>query len=71
MQAATPAIEINKLLNQLGVGLFALQAFAVVVILIAASLFVALYNALQERRYELALLRCLGARAWQVAAITL
>jgi putative ABC transport system permease protein len=40
----------------------ALRAFAVVLILAAAlSVFIALYTALEERRYDLAVMRTLGA----------
>ena len=62
MQAASPAFEIVKLLSNIGVGLEALQIFAVLVIFIAAlSIFIALFNALKERRYDLAIMRMLGA----------
>lgn len=63
MQAASPAYESARLMNMVGVGVDALRIFAVVMMLTAAvSVFVALMSALQERRYDLALLRTLGAR---------
>ena len=63
MQAASPAYEMARLLNLLGVGVDVLRVFAVVLMVTAAaSMFVALMSALQERRYDLALLRTLGAR---------
>jgi putative ABC transport system permease protein len=62
LMAASPANEITRLFSLLGVGLGALRAFAGVLIVAAAlGLFVALYTALQERRYDLAMMRTLGA----------
>jgi putative ABC transport system permease protein len=62
MQAASPAYETARLMNLVGVGIDALRIFAVVMMVTAAvSMFVALMSALQERRYDLALLRTLGA----------
>jgi putative ABC transport system permease protein len=72
MQAASPAYESARLLDLVGVGVDTLQWFAVVLMASAAlSLFVALTSALQERRYDLALLRTLGARPASLAALTL
>jgi putative ABC transport system permease protein len=63
MQAASPAYETARLMNLVGVGIDALRIFAVVLMATAAfSMFAALMSALQERRYDLALLRTLGAR---------
>ena len=63
MQAAAPAYETARLMNLVGVGVDALRIFAIVLMATAAlSVFVALTSALQERRYDLALLRTLGAR---------
>ena len=62
MQAALPAIEINRLRDQLGIGVSVLQGVALAIIIISAiSVFVALYNSLKDRRYELALMRSMGA----------
>ncbi len=72
MQAASPAYESAKLLDLVGVGVDTLQWFALVLMASAAlSVFVALTSALQERRYDLALLRTLGARPATLAALTL
>jgi len=61
-QAAAPAFEIRKLQQQLGLGLTLLQTFGYVMMAIAAlSLFATLLNALKERRYDLAILRSMGA----------
>ena len=63
MQAAAPAYESARLMNLIGVGVDTLRVFAVALMVSAAlSVFVALMSALQERRYDLALLRTLGAR---------
>jgi putative ABC transport system permease protein len=72
MQAASPAYESARLLNLVGAGVETLRWFAIVLMASAAlSLFVALTSALQERRYDLALLRTLGARPASLAALTL
>jgi putative ABC transport system permease protein len=70
MQAASPAYESAKLMNLIGVGVDALRILAVVLMVTAAlSVFVALMSALQERRYDLALLRTLGARPGTLFAL--
>jgi len=62
LQAATPAIEINRLYLLLGVGIDALRALAILIMVVSGlSVFISLLNALKERRYELALMRVLGA----------
>ena len=62
LQAASPAYETARLFRMVGVGVEALRGFAVVLILAAGlSVFIALYGALEERRYDLAVMRALGA----------
>ena len=62
LQAASPAYETARLFRIVGVGIEALRAFALVLIAAAGlSVFIALYNALEERRYDLAVMRTLGA----------
>jgi putative ABC transport system permease protein len=62
MQAATPALEINRLYEMLGVGESALRALALLIVVVSGlSIFIALFNSLKERRYELALMRVMGA----------
>ena len=62
LQAASPAYETARLFRIVGVGVEALRAFALVLILAAGlSVFIALYTALEERRYDLAVMRTLGA----------
>ncbi len=62
MQAASPAFETARLFSILGVGVNILMSFAYVLIFISAlSIFIALYNSLKERRYDLAVMRSMGA----------
>jgi putative ABC transport system permease protein len=62
LQAASPAYETARLFRIVGVGVEALRGFAALLILAAAlSVFIALYTALEERRYDLAVMRTLGA----------
>jgi putative ABC transport system permease protein len=62
MQAASPAYETARLFNVIGVGVDVLRGFALVLMLSAGlSVFIALYNALNDRRYDLAIMRTLGA----------
>lgn len=72
MQAASPAYETARLFSIIGVGVDVLRGFALVLILSAGlSLFIALYNALAERRYDLAVMRALGARPAKLMALML
>lgn len=62
LQAASPPFETARLFSLVGIGVDTLRAFAYVIILVAAlSTFIALYNALRERKYDLAIMRSLGA----------
>ena len=62
LQAASPAYETARLFRIVGAGVEALRAFAAVLMLAAGlSVFIALYTALEERRYDLAVMRTLGA----------
>ena len=72
MQAAAPAVEISRLLNMLGVGTDVLRAFAGVLLLTAGlSVFIALWNAVRERRADLALFRMLGATPFKIVSLLL
>ena len=69
MQAAAPAVEITRLLRMVGVGTEVLRGFGAVLLLTAAlSVFIALWNAVRERRADLAMLRMLGAPPGQGGA---
>ena len=62
MQAATPAIEINRLYALMGTGTKALRWLAIIIVVVSGlSIFISLYSSLRDRRYELALMRVMGA----------
>jgi putative ABC transport system permease protein len=62
LQAASPAFETARLFSILGIGVDIMKGFAYVLIFISAlSIFIALYSSLQERRYDLAIMRTMGA----------
>jgi putative ABC transport system permease protein len=62
LQAASPAYESARLFRMIGVGTEVIQAFGAVVLATAAlSLFIALYHALNERAYDIAVWRTRGA----------
>lgn len=62
MQAASPAFESTRLFSLLGVGIDALQQLAYIIMFMAAlSIFVSLYNAFKSRRYDIAIMRSMGA----------
>ena len=68
LQAAAPAIEVTRLLRLLGVGSEVLTGVGAVLLLTGAlSVFIALWNAVRERRQDLAMLRMLGAPPRRVA----
>jgi len=70
MQAASPAIEINRLYNMIGVGTDALRSLAILIAIVSAlSIFISLYKSMRERKYELALIRVLGAGRIKVFAL--
>ncbi len=72
MQAASPAYETARLFSIIGVGVDVLRGFALVLVFSAGlSVFIALYNALNERRYDLAIMRTLGARPATLMALLL
>lgn len=70
MQAASPAIEINRLYNMIGVGTDALRSLAILIAIVSAlSIFISLFKSMRERKYELALIRVLGAGRFKVFAL--
>ena len=71
LQAASPAYEGARLMSLVGAGVETLRVFALVLMASAAlSVLIALTSALEERRYDLALLRTLGARPAQLLALS-
>ena len=72
MQAASPAIEINRLFTLFGIGLKTLEYLAYGIMLISGvSIFIALFNRLKERQYEFALLRLHGASRMQILSLVI
>src|SRR5690606_14077719 len=55
-------LESARLFSLLGIGIDSLQVLAYVIMFMAAlSVFISLYNALKSRKYDLAVMRTLGA----------
>ncbi len=62
MQAASPAIEINRLYNMIGIGTDVLHGLAILIACVSALfIFIMLFKSMRERKYELAIMRVLGA----------
>jgi putative ABC transport system permease protein len=72
MQAAAPAVEVTRLLRMLGVGSEVLRGIGAALLVTAGlSVFIAFWNAVRERRADLAMLRMLGATPAKVAGLLL
>lgn len=72
MMAAVPAIEINRLFSLLGIGVDTLKNIAWgIMILSALSVFITLFNALKDRKYELALMRTMGGSRTRLMLLVL
>jgi putative ABC transport system permease protein len=72
LQAASPAYESARLFKMIGVGVDVLRGFALVLVAAAGlSIFIALYNAMEERRYDLAIMRMLGASPGKLMRLVL
>jgi putative ABC transport system permease protein len=72
LQAASPAYESARLFRMIGVGVDVLRAFGLVLLLAAGlSVFIALLNALEDRRYDLAVMRMLGAGRGRLMSLLL
>ena len=70
MQAASPAIEMNRLISMLGMGLNTLRLLAWIIILISTlNIFIYLLNIFNQSIYEIALLRLAGASRLKVVAL--
>lgn len=62
LQAAAPAMELNRLYSLLGSGTVMLQWLAWIIMAVAGiSIFVSLFSSLEGRKYALALMRVLGS----------
>ena len=72
MQAASPAIESTRLFSLLGVGLDSLAVLAYIIMFIAGlSVFISLYNAMKKRKYDLAIMRSMGASKTKLFSLVL
>jgi putative ABC transport system permease protein len=72
MQAAVPAAEAARLFGLVDTGVDAVNLLGLVIIVLSAlSVFIALLNSLKERKYELAILRAMGARRFKVFFLVL
>jgi putative ABC transport system permease protein len=70
MQAASPAFEVARLMSLMGVGTDTLQAVGGLLMALAGlGIFASLYNAMNERRYDLALMRSLGMKPGKLYAL--
>lgn len=62
LQAASPAFETARLFNIIGVGVKVLNLLALLIIVISGvSVFIALLNSLKDRKYDIAIMRSMGA----------
>ena len=62
LQAASPAIEMNRLYAMIGVGTDTLRMLAIIIAMVSAlSIFLSLLKSLKSRKYELSLIRVMGA----------
>ncbi len=72
LQAASPAFESARLFRMIGIGVEVMRAFGLVLVLAAGlSVFIALWNALEDRRYDLAVMRMLGASPMRILGLML
>lgn len=72
LQAATPAIEINRLYANIGMGISLLRALAIAIVFVSGiSIFVSLYNSLKDRKYEMALMRVMGGSRFNLFKLVL
>jgi putative ABC transport system permease protein len=71
-QAVNPTLEINRLQGLMNLGASTLQSVALAIMVVSIiSVFVVLYTRLRERRYELALMRTMGAGRSLLAGLLL
>ncbi len=72
MQAASPAIEMNRLYSLLGVGIQSVNLIAYIIILISGvSLFLSLFNSMKDRKYKLALMRVVGGHKLKLFSVVI
>jgi putative ABC transport system permease protein len=72
LQAASPAFETARLLSVFGTGIDLFKALGVVILLMAFSgVFISLYTSISERKYDLALIRVMGASRTKIFCLLL
>ena len=72
LQSASPAYESARLLTVFGVGTEVIRGFAAFLMIAAAmGMFIALYQAMDQRQYDLAVMRTLGASRGRVCGLLL
>lgn len=70
--AASPAFEISRLIKIIGIGKDSIMLFASFLIIISlSSILISLLNAVQQRRYDLAIFRTLGASRRKIFLIVI
>ncbi len=72
MQAALPAIEVNRLFSLMGTGVKTLKALGILIISLSViSIFISMFQSLKERKVELALMRSMGASRTQLLGMVI
>ncbi|MBL7831064.1 MAG: ABC transporter permease [Saprospiraceae bacterium] len=72
IQASNPAIELNRLYDTMGIGEKILRYLVFLLLMVGGvSIFIALVQALKDRKYELAIMRVMGSSSLQLALLTL
>jgi putative ABC transport system permease protein len=70
LQAAVPSYEISRLFKLFGFGIDTISYLAYLIIIVSGfSLFINLFNAMNERKYEMALIRTIGATRFQLSSM--
>ena len=70
LQAAVPSYEISRLFKLFGFGIETLSYLAYLIIIVSGfNLFINLFNSMRERKYEMALIRTLGASRFQLSTM--
>ena len=67
MMGAEPSIEIQQLIQLIEPAITLLKNMSLLVVVIATfSMFIAMFNSLKDRKYEIALMRVAGASKAQI-----
>ena len=68
LQAAVPSYEISRLFKLFGFGIKTLTYLAYLIIIVSGfSLFINLFNSMNDKKYEMAFLRTIGASKFQLS----